>query len=82
MGQCNIQEAEHCEQGTCMQDSHTFVSMGTGPDIMSATHTFINVEIGPDVIAMPMVATICTHEFISTQTAVNNSLSTICICSV
>jgi hypothetical protein len=55
--------------------ARTFVDVEIGPDLMSATRTFVDVEIGPDVTTTPVTATTCTHESIVTQTAIDNSLS-------
>jgi hypothetical protein len=60
-------EVGHCEEGACIQDSCTFVSVGIGPDVTSTTHTFVDIKIGPDIIAMPAVATTYTHKSAGTQ---------------
>jgi hypothetical protein len=60
-------EAGHCEQDTCMRDTHSFVSVGIGSDI---------IGIGSDIVHDPDEATTRTHGSIGTQTTVDKPLPT------
>jgi hypothetical protein len=69
-------EVGHCEEGACIRDSHTFVSIGIGLDVASTTRTFVDIKIGPDIIAMPTAATTYTHESAGTQSTIDKLLPT------